>query len=99
MWSAIRDVASDSRWHRDLQISKTMLSTYLDGAVTGKQMQALDEHLRQCPVCEREFQSLRRTRSVSVSDSCLSACAGRFIFKAPAGDFARSRTASSSPVR
>ncbi|HEX3740709.1 MAG TPA: anti-sigma factor [Terriglobales bacterium] len=58
MWQAIRGGVVTCR------ISKSMLSTYLDGAVTGKQMQALDEHLRQCPACEREFQSLRRTQSV-----------------------------------
>lgn len=44
--------------------SKSMLSSYLDGVVTGKQMQALDEHLRECPACEGEYQSLRRTQSV-----------------------------------
>jgi hypothetical protein len=41
-----------------------MLSPYLDGALTGKQMQALDQHLRQCLACEREYQSLRCTQSV-----------------------------------
>jgi len=44
--------------------SKSMLSAYLDGAVTGKQMHALDQHLRQCSQCDREFQSLRRTQSM-----------------------------------
>lgn len=44
--------------------SKSMLSAYLDGAVTGKQMQSLDRHLRECQTCEGEYQSLRRTQSV-----------------------------------
>ena len=44
--------------------SKSMLSAYLDGAVSGKQMHALDQHLRQCSQCDREFQSLRRTQSL-----------------------------------
>lgn len=44
--------------------SKSMLSAYLDGAVTGKQMHALDQHLRQCSRCDHEFQSLRRTQSL-----------------------------------
>lgn len=44
--------------------SKSMLSAYLDGAVTGKQMQALDRHLRECSTCENEYQSLRRTQLV-----------------------------------
>jgi hypothetical protein len=44
--------------------SKSMLSAYLDGAVTGKQMQALDGHLRECSICEDEYESLRRTQLV-----------------------------------
>ena len=44
--------------------SKSMLSGYLDGAVTGKQMHALDQHLRQCLQCDRDYQSLRRTQSL-----------------------------------
>jgi hypothetical protein len=44
--------------------SKSMLSAYLDGAVTGKQMQSLDRHLRECSTCESEYQSLRRTQLV-----------------------------------
>lgn len=44
--------------------SKSMLSAYLDGAVTGKQMQAIDRHLRECSSCEGEYRSLRRTQSV-----------------------------------
>jgi hypothetical protein len=44
--------------------SKSMLSAYLDGAITGKQMHVLDQHLRQCPQCDREYQSLRRTQSL-----------------------------------
>ncbi len=44
--------------------SKSMLSAYLDGAVTGKQMQALDRHLRECSSCESAYESLRRTQLV-----------------------------------
>jgi hypothetical protein len=44
--------------------SKSMLSAYLDGAVTGKQMQALDRHLRECSACESEYESLRHTQLV-----------------------------------
>ena len=43
---------------------KSVLSAYLDGAVTGKQMQALDQHLRECSTCESEYESLRRTQLV-----------------------------------
>jgi Putative zinc-finger len=44
--------------------SKSMLSAYLDGAVTGKQMQALDRHLRECSACQSEYESLRHTQLV-----------------------------------
>ena len=44
--------------------SKSMLSAYLDGAVTGKQMQAVERHLLECSRCENEYQSLRRTQLV-----------------------------------
>lgn len=41
-----------------------MLSAYLDGVLTGKQMHALDQHLQQCASCEHEYQFLRRTQSL-----------------------------------
>jgi hypothetical protein len=41
-----------------------MLSPYLDGALTGKEMQSLDRHLRQCSSCFREYDALRRTQAV-----------------------------------
>lgn len=44
--------------------SKSMFSAYLDTVLTGKQMRALDEHLQQCPDCNREYHSLRRTQSL-----------------------------------
>ena len=44
--------------------SKSMLSAYLDGVLTGKQMHALDQHLQQCSSCEREYQFLCRTQSL-----------------------------------
>ena len=44
--------------------SKSMLSAYLDGALTGKQMQALDRHLRECSRCENQYESLRRNQLV-----------------------------------
>ena len=44
--------------------SKSMLSVYLDGALTGREMQRLDEHLRRCPDCSREYEALRRTQSL-----------------------------------
>lgn len=44
--------------------SKSLLSAYLDGAITGKQMYALDLHLRGCGACAAEYQSLRHTQSL-----------------------------------
>ena len=41
-----------------------LLSAYLDGAVTGKQMLSLGRHLKDCGSCEKEFESLRRTQQL-----------------------------------
>jgi len=46
--------------------AKELLSPYLDGAVTGTQMRAVQEHLEICPGCEREYDSLRRTQQLLV---------------------------------
>ena len=43
---------------------KSMLSAYLDGAVTGKQMQELSGHLQKCALCNREYDALRRTQAM-----------------------------------
>jgi hypothetical protein len=39
-----------------------LLSSYLDGAVTGKQMLKLEEHLTGCAKCNGEFISLKQTQ-------------------------------------
>jgi hypothetical protein len=41
-----------------------LLSGYLDGAITGKQMYALDLHLQGCGGCAAEYHLLRRTQAV-----------------------------------
>ena len=43
---------------------KSMLSAYLDGAVTGRQMYSLGQHLEDCGSCEQEYESLRRTQQL-----------------------------------
>jgi Putative zinc-finger len=43
---------------------KSMLSAYLDGAITGKQMHELSWHLRTCALCGKEYEALRRTQAV-----------------------------------
>ena len=40
--------------------AKQLFSLYLDGAVTGTEMLALQDHFAQCPTCHGEYQALRR---------------------------------------
>ena len=44
--------------------AKSMLSAYLDGTVTGKQMFAVSRHIQDCGPCEQQYESLRRTQQV-----------------------------------
>lgn len=46
---------------------KPLFSPYLDGAVTGTEMLALQEHLSGCPECHRDYAALRRTQQLLVS--------------------------------
>ena len=41
---------------------KSMLSAYLDGAITGRQMYSLDQHLQNCSACDQRYESLVRTQ-------------------------------------
>jgi hypothetical protein len=43
---------------------KSMLSAYLDGAISGRQMYVLDQHLRACAACAAEYRSLERTQAL-----------------------------------
>jgi len=45
-------------------LAQSMLSAYLDGAITGKQMHALDLHLHDCKSCHKEYDSLRHAQSL-----------------------------------
>ena len=47
--------------------AKRLFSPYLDGAVTGAEMHALQQHLAQCAACDRQYESLRRTQELLVS--------------------------------
>lgn len=42
--------------------AKSLFSTYLDGAVTGRQMRAIGEHLEACPACASDYAGLRQTQ-------------------------------------
>jgi hypothetical protein len=43
---------------------KSLLSAYLDGAVTGRQMHELSGHLRVCTSCSKNYEALRRTQAL-----------------------------------
>jgi Putative zinc-finger len=44
--------------------ARSMLSAYLDGAITGQQMLSLGQHFENCGSCEQEYESLRRTQQL-----------------------------------
>ena len=44
--------------------AKKLFSPYLDGALTGRQMQALTSHIDGCAGCGRQYQQLRRTQQL-----------------------------------
>jgi len=44
-----------------------LISPYLDGAVTGAEMLALQAHFSQCPSCHGEYLAMRRTQQLLVS--------------------------------
>ena len=50
-------------------ITQGLLSPYLDGVVTGAQMQAVRQHLDACPACAREYLLLRKTQQLLTSAS------------------------------
>jgi hypothetical protein len=47
--------------------AKRLFSPYLDGAVTGTEMLALQDHFADCAACSSEYQSLRETQRLLVS--------------------------------
>jgi hypothetical protein len=44
--------------------TKTLLSPYLDGRVTGKQMQSVASHLSSCEDCHAQFRSLQQSQQM-----------------------------------
>ena len=44
--------------------TKSLFSPYLDGAVTGTQMQAVSRHLEGCESCQKQYVSLRQTQQL-----------------------------------
>src|SRR5690349_18903048 len=47
--------------------AKQLFSPYLDGAVTGTEMLALQGHFSECAACHREYLALRRTQQLLVN--------------------------------
>lgn len=47
--------------------TRSLLSPYLDGVLTGLQMRGLAEHLSQCEACALEYAALRSTQQVVAS--------------------------------
>jgi len=47
--------------------ARRLFSPYLDGAVTGTEMLALQGHLAECEACDTQYQSLRRTQQLLMS--------------------------------
>lgn len=47
--------------------AKRLFSPYLDGAVTGTEMLALQDHFSECPTCRNQYQSLRDTQRLLMS--------------------------------
>ena len=44
--------------------ARELFSPYLDGAVSGVQMQSLDRHMRQCHKCHQHYASLQHTQQL-----------------------------------
>src|ERR1700724_3609927 len=47
--------------------AKGLLSPFLDGAVTGTEMQAVQSHLDGCSTCMREYKFMRQTQQLLMS--------------------------------
>lgn len=47
--------------------AKRLFSPYLDGAVTGTEMLALERHLSECKACAGEYRALQRTQQLLTS--------------------------------
>jgi Putative zinc-finger len=48
-------------------VAKRLLSPYLDSAITGTEMRALQQHLEECAACMREYRWLRQTQQLLTS--------------------------------
>ena len=63
---AMKFVPTNSRTMKCAEANR-LLSPYLDGAVSGAEMQALQEHLEACTACFGEYRLLRQTQQLLMS--------------------------------
>ena len=47
--------------------ARSLFSLYLDGALTGRQMQSLGAHFEECAGCEREYSQMRKSQQLLTS--------------------------------
>jgi Putative zinc-finger len=64
---ASKKMTSKSQGDFGCREATELLSPYLDGAVTGMEMQAVRQHLDGCTSCTREYAALRQTQHLLVS--------------------------------
>jgi hypothetical protein len=62
--SGISNTGARTRTELRCPEAKRLFSPYLDGAVTGTQMLALQDHLTACPACHRQYEGLRKTQQL-----------------------------------
>jgi hypothetical protein len=67
--SSLTNLIASSRAAKTMNCAeaKELLSPYLDGAITGAEMLALQQHLEQCPDCRGEYDALRSTQQLLIS--------------------------------
>jgi hypothetical protein len=61
------EIAGTKRTTLQCPQARRLFSPYLDGAVTGAQMLALQDHFADCAACSRQYQSLRETQRLLTS--------------------------------
>ncbi len=76
---------------------KGLLSPYLDGAVTGLEMQGLQSHLEGCAACMREYRLLRQTQRLLTSVGRVPGTGGPWT-EVASGDFAGGGGGAASAV-
>jgi hypothetical protein len=66
-YMAVKSMSAKIKMKMKCAEAQGLLSPYLDGAVTGAEMQAVQRHLDECASCMREYRALRQTQQVLMS--------------------------------